>query len=403
VSSSSTHCDDVRCRGALDAADEAVRNAFAVVLGRWRRHGAPPNPAVRTVTTARCGAIDGWRGGPVRATRHSRLAFAEAREQALAVNSENASDKRLRLIFACCHPALHLDVQVALTLRLLGGLTTSEIARALLVPEPTLAQRLVRAERKIRHAGILREVPPDHELPERLTGVLGVLYLVFNEGYAASTGTLPIRRELCAEAIRLGRELAGLMPDEPEVLGLLALMVLQQARARARVAPDGGVVLLSDQDRSLWDRERIAEGCALVERALRMRRPGPYQLQAAIAAVPAQAESPDQTDWAEIALLYGVLNRLSPSPVVELNRAVAVAMVEGPAAGLAVIDRPDVAGRLGDYRWLHSTRADLLRRLGRVDEAAAAYGRTLALSENAAERAFLAARLHETRSHGPGA
>jgi RNA polymerase sigma-70 factor (ECF subfamily) len=391
----------VRPLGGLDAAEEAVQDAFAVALERWPRDGVPPNPAGWIVTTARRAAIDRWRRDRVRAAKQTLVPLDEAYEQEFAVNGEGVSDERLRLIFTCCHPALHLDAQVALTLRMLGGLTTPEIARALLVPEPTLAQRLVRAKRKIRDARIPYEVPPDHRLPERLTGVLTVLYLVFNEGYAASTGAAPIRRELCAEAIRLGCALAGLMPDEPEVLGLLALLVLQEARSAARVAPDGTVVLLPDQDRSLWDRERIAEGCALVEQALRMRRPGPYQIQAAIAALHAQATSPDETDWAEIALLYGLLNALSPSPVVEMNRAIAVAMVDGPAAGLAILGRPDVSAPLGEYRWFHSTRADLLRRQGRAEEAVAAYRRALALSENRAERAFLAGRLRELRGAPP--
>ena len=387
----------VRPLGGLDAAEEAVQDAFAVALERWPRDGVPPNPAGWIVTTARRAAIDRWRRDRVRSAKQALVPFHDAYEQEFAVNGEGVSDERLRLIFTCCHPALHLDARVALTLRMLGGLTTPEIARALLVPEPTLAQRLARAKRKIRDARIAYEIPPDHAVPERLTGVLAVLYLVFNEGYAASTGAFPIRRELCAEAIRLGRALAGFMPDEPEVLGLLALMVLQQARARARVAADGRVVLLPEQDRLLWDRERIAEGCALVEQALRMRRHGPYQLQAAIAAIHAQAASPDETDWAEIVQLYELLNALSPSPVVEMNRAIAVAMVDGPAAGLAILDRSDVAEPLGEYRWFHSARADLLRRLGRAEGAAAAYRRALALSDNRAERAFLAGRLRELR------
>ncbi len=310
-------------------------------------------------------------------------------------------DDRLRLMFTCCHPALPMDARVALTLRTLGGLATPEIARAFLVPEPTLAQRLVRAKRKIRDAGIPYRVPPDHLLPERLDGVLHVLYLVFNEGYDASTGDALIRRELCSEAIRLARVLAVLMPDEPEVLGLLALMLLHDARRDAREGQDGSLVLLEDQDRGRWDHECIREGAALVDRALRMHRPGPYQLQAAIAALHDEAAAPSATDWPQIVALYSALASVSPSPVVELNRAVAVAMADGPAVGLALIDRIAAAGTLDEYPYLHAARADLLRRLGRLDEAAAAYRRAEALTPNAAERRFLARRLVEVGGRGP--
>lgn len=305
------------------------------------------------------------------------------------------ADDRLRLIFTCCHPALPLDARIGLTLRTLGGLTTPEIARAFLVPEPTLAQRLVRAKRKIRDAGIPYRVPPIELLPERLDGVLRVLYLVFNEGYAASSGDALIRRELTAEAIRLTRIVVQLLPDEPEATGLLALMLLHDARRDARTDDDGGLVLLEDQDRSRWDASRIAEGTALVERALLVGRPGPYQLQAAIAALHDEAATPDATDWPQIASLYLALMERDPSPVVELNLAVAVAMAAGPETGLAMMDGIAAGGALETYPYLHAGRADLLRRLGRWSEASVAYRRALELTANGPERAFLERRLVE--------
>jgi RNA polymerase sigma-70 factor (ECF subfamily) len=306
------------------------------------------------------------------------------------------ADDRLRLIFTCCHPALAMDARVALTLRTLGGLTTPEIARAFLVPEPTLAQRLVRAKKKIRDAGIPYRVPPTSVLPERLDGVLQVLYLVFNEGYTASSGDALVRRELSAEAIRLTRIVVSLMPDEPEAMGLLALMLLTDARREARTSADGALVLLDAQDRSRWDRDRIGEGEALVQRALARRRPGPYQVQAAIAGLHDEAMTAADTDWAQIADLYRTLVRLTPTPVVELNLAVAVAMADGPAYGLAMMDGLADSGDLDGYPYLPSARADLLRRLERWSEAEAAYRQALAMTTNGSERVFLEGRLAET-------
>jgi RNA polymerase sigma-70 factor (ECF subfamily) len=384
--------------GDVDRAEEAVQDAYAVALDRWPRDGVPSAPAAWILTTAKRRAIDRLRRES--ALRDKQALLARELEHAVrglpGEDEEMIPDERLGLVFACCHPALAPAAQVPLTLRLVGGLTVPEIARALLLPEATVAQRLVRAKQKVRLSGIPLAEPPPDALPGRLRSVLAVVYLVFNEGYAATGGDLLVRDDLAAEAIRLGRVVHSLLPGEPEPTGLLALMLLHQARRPARVGAGGELVLLEQQDRGRWDRAAIAEALPLVDAALTLRRPpGPYALQAAIAAVHARAARAADTDWSEIAMLYGELERALPTPVVTLNRAVAVAMDAGPAAGLAIADDLLAAGALDDYRLLHSTRADLLRRLGRTGEAAAAYRRALELTANEPERRFLAGRLAE--------
>ena len=388
----------IRLLGDFDVAEEALHDAFRAALEQWPRDGVPSNPRAWLVSAGRFKAIDGMR----RRARFDALDEVEDRadiavdDPAAWADEESLEDDRLRLIFTCCHPALSPDAQVALTLREVCGLTTEEVAQAFLTPPRTLAQRIVRAKAKIRDARIPYQVPTPAELPERLDAVLRVIYLVFNEGYAASSGASLTRHDLSAEAIRLGRLLVELLP-EAEALGLLALMLLHESRRAARASASGELILLNDQDRSLWDRDQIAEGTRLVERALLSRRSGPYTIQAAIAAVHAGSSDATATDWAEIVGLYDVLSRHEPSPVIELNRAVAVAMRDGPSAGLALIDAILERGDLLDYRLAHAARADLYRRLGRTAEARASYERALTLVRQEPERRFLERRLAELR------
>lgn len=383
----------IRLVGDFDLAEEALHEAFAAAVERWPRDGLPANPFAWLVSTGRFKAIDVLR----RRSRFDASVAELARQletsvEPISLEDQPLEDDRLRLVFTCCHPALPPDAQIALTLREVCGLTTEEIAHAYLTAPRTVAQRIVRAKAKIRDAGIPYQVPARDELPRRLDAVLHVVYLVFNEGYSASSGSSLTRHDLSAEAIRLGRLLAELLP-EAEAIGLLALMLLQESRRAARTTEDGELVLLSDQDRSRWNRELIAEGLALVERALVSQRFGPYSLQAAIAAVHAEAPTADATDWRQIVGIYDVLVRADPSPVVELNRAAAVAMRDGPAAGLALIDAILARGELADYQFAHSARGELLRRLGRNEEARAAYERALGLTNQETERRFLERRL----------
>src|ERR1700733_14196835 len=390
----------IRLSGSFDRAEEAMQEAFASALLHWPQKGIPQNPGAWITAVAHRKLIDAVRRDTTRLEKQDSIFYETSISQPPVPDADDDvameyPDDRLRLIFTCCHPALNLEAQVALTLRTLGGLATPEIARAFLIPEPTVAQRLVRAKKKIQTARIPYEVPPSDRLAERLTAVMAVLYLIFNEGYSATSGAALIRRDLCREAIRLGGILSQLMPEESEVTGLLALMLLQDSRRETRVNAVGELMTLEEQDRSRWDRVEIEEGTSLVEAALRCHRVGPYQLQAAIAAVHANAPSSDATDWNEIAALYRELATISPTPVVALNRAVAIAMSEGYDKGLAAIDDLARSGDLSDYYLLHAARADLLRRLHRNHEAAEAYRQAIDLATNEVEQSYLKRRLEQ--------
>jgi len=382
----------VRFFGDIDIAEEAVQDAFEIALRRWPEHGLPPSPAGWIITTAKNRGIDRLRRESSRDDRHRQAVLLNTKEE---VESGTVEDDRLRLIFTCCHPSLAQEAQVALTLRLIAGLQTPEIARALLVSEPTMAQRLVRAKGKIRANNIPYRVPTDAELPDRLSPVLAVVYLIYNEGHVATSGQALMRDDLCAEAIRLARLLVQLMPDEAEAQGLLALLLLTEARRPARTGADGALVRLADQDRGLWDRALIDEGHALVRACLRRNMPGPYQIQAAIAAVHADAATTEATEWSQIVQLYDQLMAIAPSPIVDLNRAIAISEIDGPESALDIVERLDLDG----YHLFHAVRGDLLERLARHDEAAAAYGRSLELATNDVERDHLRRRLDHLNAH----
>jgi RNA polymerase sigma-70 factor (ECF subfamily) len=391
----------IRVSHSFDLAEEAMQDAFAAAVVSWQADGVPDNPAAWITATARRKLVDYARREQTRRNNEGQLLYEYESRISVIDDEMNQpfEDDRLSLIFTCCHPAINMEAQIALTLRTLGGLTTTEIARAFLVPEGTLAQRLVRAQRKIQQAGIPYQVPAPGSLPERLSAVQKVLYLIFNEGYSASSGDSLIRRELCAEAVRLARTLVELMPQNPENLALLALMLLHDSRRDARSTSDGQLIPLEEQDRSLWHHEQIAEGIPLVERALGRRNLGPYQLQAAIAAIHAEARTAEETDWKQIAALYAILNATQVSPIVALNHAVAVAMSESLERGLAMIDELGAGGELESYRLYHAARADLLRRMGRNPEAMESYRHALLLTSNAVELRYLSRRLSELEDH----